>query len=279
MVNRLTPSSSAAGWRRGRRGRGGRARMKVLILERGRRWSANECPRKPGDPWLFNDRDPARQTAGSTCDCFRRWPWPGAGVGGGSLAYSNVAEAPRSSDGLARKSYRELKLLRQGAQVMRLQVLPDGQLTKRFNWRERSGEDRHAPVLEGAARRLVLRSGTMAWTIRSPRHSRPASTRKDTQARVCISGIATSAVTSGEEHARPTTFRSRSSTVRRSSAPWCAEEPQTGGYVIFDRIENGRLVAARSRAASGGGGRQPRIHRLLLRCRDEAKRSAAERQT
>jgi len=27
--------------------------MKILILERGRRWAAKDYPRKAGDPWLF----------------------------------------------------------------------------------------------------------------------------------------------------------------------------------------------------------------------------------
>ena len=72
--------------------------MKVLVLERGRRWSAKEYPRKPGDPWLFNDRDPARQHGWLDLRLFPQMAVPqAAGVGGGSLAYSNAAleRAPR----------------------------------------------------------------------------------------------------------------------------------------------------------------------------------------
>ena len=35
--------------------------MKVLVLERGRRWVPQEYPRKPGDAWLFNPRQPEKR--------------------------------------------------------------------------------------------------------------------------------------------------------------------------------------------------------------------------
>ena len=41
--------------------------MKVLILERGRRWAAKDYPRKAGDAWVFNcaRTGPAQRLAGS----------------------------------------------------------------------------------------------------------------------------------------------------------------------------------------------------------------------
>jgi len=66
--------------------------MKVLVLERGRRWSASEYPRKPGDAWLFNHRAPAQLNGWLDLRFFKHIAVSqAAGVGGGSLAYSSVA--------------------------------------------------------------------------------------------------------------------------------------------------------------------------------------------
>ncbi len=70
---------------------------KVLVLERGRRWSPENFPRGMTDPWLFSHRCPQR---------FNGWldlrVYPqmivllGAAVGGGSLSYAGVlVEADR----------------------------------------------------------------------------------------------------------------------------------------------------------------------------------------
>ena len=66
--------------------------MKVLVLERGRRWAPGEYPRKPGDAWLFSDAQPARQNGWLDLRFFKNMTVAqAAGVGGGSLAYSSVA--------------------------------------------------------------------------------------------------------------------------------------------------------------------------------------------
>ena len=41
--------------------------LKVLVLERGRRWTPADYPRKPGDPWVYDVRHPESGTDGSTC--------------------------------------------------------------------------------------------------------------------------------------------------------------------------------------------------------------------
>src|SRR6478609_10192435 len=66
--------------------------MKVLVLERGRRWSPADYPRKVGDPWLFNPQHPDRQNGWLDLRFFNHMTVAqAAGVGGGSLAYSSVA--------------------------------------------------------------------------------------------------------------------------------------------------------------------------------------------
>ena len=70
--------------------------MKVLILERGRRWDPKDYPRKPGDAWVFDSDEPHKQNGWLdlrflddmiVAQC--------AGVGGGSLIYANVSVEPK----------------------------------------------------------------------------------------------------------------------------------------------------------------------------------------
>src|SRR4051794_36495399 len=79
------------------------AGAKVLILERGRRWSyeetnANFFPRKLDDPdrWLWSQSNPEQQHGWLDLRVFPHMAVAtGAGVGGGSLIYANISvEAP-----------------------------------------------------------------------------------------------------------------------------------------------------------------------------------------
>src|SRR5437762_12698899 len=66
--------------------------MKVLILERGRRWEAKDYPRQPADAWLFDHRAPQRLNGWLDMRFFKNVTvTQAAGVGGGSLTYSSVA--------------------------------------------------------------------------------------------------------------------------------------------------------------------------------------------
>jgi cholesterol oxidase len=64
----------------------------VLVLERGRRWHPGNFPRRPTDPWIWDDRR-VEQCHGWFD--FRVFPnmtvAQGAGVGGGSLVYANIS--------------------------------------------------------------------------------------------------------------------------------------------------------------------------------------------
>src|SRR4051812_36262801 len=112
--------------------------MKVLVLERGRRWDVHQYPRKAGDAWIFNHNDPARHNGWLDMRFFKNMTVAqAAGVGGGSLAYSSVAM--EANPDIFRKgwpaeiNYAELKpYYDKVAGEMNLQSLPDGQLTQRF---------------------------------------------------------------------------------------------------------------------------------------------------
>jgi cholesterol oxidase len=68
------------------------AGLRVLVLERGRRWVPETYPRRLEDPWLWDATQPARLHGWFD---IRRFPGmtvvQGAGVGGGSLVYANIS--------------------------------------------------------------------------------------------------------------------------------------------------------------------------------------------
>jgi cholesterol oxidase len=114
------------------------AGMKVLVLERGRRWSPANYPREPDDPWLWNQDLPHRFNGWADLRTFSdMWVAAGAGVGGGSLIYANVSvEAkpevfqrgwPPGVDYAALKPHYD-----RVAEMLGLQLLPDNQLTGRY---------------------------------------------------------------------------------------------------------------------------------------------------
>jgi cholesterol oxidase len=64
---------------------------RVLVLERGRRWSQDQYPRKPTDPWLYKHSAPHKLNGWLDLRLFKGMAVAmGAGVGGGSLCYSSV---------------------------------------------------------------------------------------------------------------------------------------------------------------------------------------------
>lgn len=75
------------------------AGLRVLVLERGRRWTKDTLPREPSDPWLWSHHDPRRHHGWLDLRTFPNMAVvQGAGVGGGSHVYANVStDAPASS--------------------------------------------------------------------------------------------------------------------------------------------------------------------------------------
>ncbi len=68
------------------------AGYRVLVLERGRRWTKEQYPRRAGDAWIYDHEHPERHDGWLD---FRFYDHiavvMGAGVGGGSLHYANVS--------------------------------------------------------------------------------------------------------------------------------------------------------------------------------------------
>ena len=133
------------------------AGYRVLILERGRRWDKTNYPRKPEDPWLWNQKQPERENGWLDLRCFPRMTVAqGAAVGGGSLIYANIScEAPREvfSTGWPREiTYDELKPYYDTvATFMNVKKIPANQWTSRMKLMKEAAEaighgDRFQPL-------------------------------------------------------------------------------------------------------------------------------------
>lgn len=112
--------------------------MRVLILERGRRWRPEDYPRVPEDPWIWDENLPQLQNGWIDLRLFKNMAVAqGAGVGGGSLIYANVSVEAQpelfESGWPPEITYPELKpYYEKVGEMLNLQTLPDNQLTKRF---------------------------------------------------------------------------------------------------------------------------------------------------
>ena len=114
------------------------AGQRVLVLERGRRWTPDKFPRRPEDAWVWEQATPELLNGWIDLRRFEHmWVALGAGVGGGSLIYANIsidAEPQAFASGwpseinhdVLKPYYDRVKdMLGSGP-------LPDGQLTQRF---------------------------------------------------------------------------------------------------------------------------------------------------
>ena len=110
----------------------------VLVLERGREWAVEEYPSVSNEHWIWDVDRPESENGWIDVRAFRNMAVvQGAGVGGGSLIYANVAEEaeahtfargwPAGLDfGALRESYAKV------GEMLEVRTLPDGQLTERF---------------------------------------------------------------------------------------------------------------------------------------------------
>jgi cholesterol oxidase len=260
--------------------------MKVLILERGRRWDVQQYPRKTGDAWIFSHSHPARHNGWLDMRFFKRMTVAqAAGVGGGSLAYSSVAL--EANPDIFKKGwpeeirYEELKpYYDRVAREMNLQVVPDGQLTQRFKL---AREAAHNLGYGDRFRKAPLAvSFSEDWNYDlddpfNPKHSKQFINPQGQRQGTCVhlgncdigcdvrakNGLDVNYIPQAEKHGaevRPLHL------VRFI-------EPQGGKYrVVFDRIENGQMIpgeeiSQRVIVAAGSLG----TTELLLRCRDQYK--------
>ena len=258
--------------------------MKVLVLERGRRWAARDYPRKAGDAWLFNHRAPAQLNGWLDLRFFKNIAVSqAAGVGGGSLAYSSVALEANpnlfASGWPAEITYAELKpYYDKVATMMNLQTLPDGQLTQRFKLaREAAEKLGHA---DRFAKTPLAVTFSPEWNYQlpdpfTPQHSHTHTNAQGQQQGTCIHlgncdiGCDVRAKNTLDLNYIPLAEQ-RGAEVRPLHIVNTIERSNGAYKVVFDRIDRGRLVrgsetAERVLVAAGSLGSTE----LLLRCRDQ----------
>ena len=122
------------------------AGLKVLVLERGRRWETKDYPRDPDDAWLWDQDHPQLLNGWIDLRVMDDMAVAqGAGVGGGSLIYANISvEAqPRAfASGWPKEiTHDELKpYYEKVGQMLNVQRLPENQLTERYKLMKESAE-------------------------------------------------------------------------------------------------------------------------------------------
>ena len=241
-------------------------------------------PAKPGDAWLFNGQQPALQNGWLDLRFFPNMTVAqAAGVGGGSLTYSNVALEMHPSSFTngwpAEITYEELKpCYDRVTQMMNLQTVPDGQLTQRFKLaREAAEKLGHRDRFSKAP---LAVSFSPEWNYQlndpfNPRHSKTFTNAQGQQQGTCIHlgncdiGCDVRAKNTLDLNYIPRAEQ-RGTEVRPLHLVRLIEPRGTGYRVVFDRIQQGRLnrgeeSAAHVFLAAGSLGSTE----LLLRCRDE----------
>ncbi|MEX8517259.1 MAG: GMC oxidoreductase [Leptothrix sp. (in: b-proteobacteria)] len=122
------------------------AGQKVLVLERGRRWTPENFPREPGDAWLWNQDHPELMSGWADLRTFSdMWVAAGAGVGGGSLIYASVSVEAKpevfEQGWPAGLNYEVLKpYYERVAGILDVQLLPDNQLNPRYHLMKEAAE-------------------------------------------------------------------------------------------------------------------------------------------
>ena len=257
---------------------------RVLVLERGRRWTKDQYPRKSTDPWIYEHSRPQKQNGWLDVRYFRRMiVVQGAGVGGGSLCYSSVvmeANPELFDNGWPPEiTYNELKpYYDKVGDMLKVRPIPSGQYTARYRLLKEAAEklgygdrvtsvplaltfdedwnyDLDEPLGHHHSKKFVNAQGQQQGTCV---HLGNCDIGCDVDAKNTLDRNYIPLAESHGAEVRPLHL------VRRI-------EPDNGGYrVVFDRIEGGRLIPGSDRAAkvilaAGSIG----TTELLLRCRDE----------
>jgi cholesterol oxidase len=262
------------------------AGLKVLVLERGRRWSPATFPRKPGDPWVWDHLRPEKRNGWVDFRLQRGVSVAqGAGVGGGSLIYANViVSAPRQrfDEGWpAEITYDELQPYYERVERMLCpRPVPASQVPLRFKLVQQAA----STLGHGARFRPLPVAITFddEWqyereTPFDVRHSKTWINEHGREQGTCVHcGDCNLGCPVGARNTLDLNYLARAEALGAEVRPLhivrTIATHDRGYRVTFDRIHEGRLLpgfvdAARVVVAAGSLGSTE----LLLRCRDQFK--------
>jgi cholesterol oxidase len=260
--------------------------MKVLVLERGRRWEPKDYPREPGDAWIWDQDEPERQNGWLDFRFFGDMSVAqGAGVGGGSLIYANISV--EATEELFQKGwppeirYQELKPYydRVGT-MLDVQTLPPNQLTERYKlMREAAGKLGYGGRFQDLPLAVTF---DPSWHYGLPdpfkeKHSKKFTNAQGQEQGTCIHlgncdiGCTVKAKNTLDLNYIPLAER-HGAEVRALHIARCITRENDAYRVQFDRIENRQLIRGSERAERVvlGAGSLGSTE-LLLRCRDQYK--------
>lgn len=257
---------------------------RVLVLERGRRWTKDQYPRTSTDPWIYEHTHPQKFNGWLDLRFFNRMiVVQGAGVGGGSLCYSSVVmnANPELFDvGWPPEiTYDELSpYYNRVGDMLKVSPLPPGQHTARYRLLQEGAQKLgHADRLTSLPLALSF-DENWNYGLDDPlghHHSKEFVNEQGQRQGTCVHlgncdiGCDVDAKNTLDRNYIPLAERHGADVrplhiVRRI-------EPDGSGYrVVFDRIEDGHLIPGSERTeklvlAAGSIG----TTELLMRCRDQ----------
>jgi len=256
---------------------------RVLVLERGRRWTKDQYPRALTDPWIYSHTRPQKRNGWFDLRFFRKMTVvQGAGVGGSSLCYSAVVIEPDPD--LFDRSWPpeitrdELRpYYANVAAMLKVRTIPSGQRTARGRLLRRAAEALGQQARFSDVPLAIAFDDGWTYGLEDPlhpRHSRAHVNEHGQRQGTCIHlgncdvGCDVEAKNSLDFNYIP--FAERHGAEIRPLHVVRDIQPESGHYrVVFDRIEKGRLIpgsesATRIVLAAGSLG----TTELLLRCRD-----------
>ncbi|MDX1385727.1 MAG: GMC family oxidoreductase N-terminal domain-containing protein, partial [Thermoanaerobaculia bacterium] len=257
---------------------------RVLVLERGRRWTPEDYPRDLNGDWVYDPDEPHRQNGWIDLRILDdMMVAQGAGVGGGSLIYANISVVPPrqvfDAGWPPEVTFEELEQhYATVGEMLNLQVLPDGQLTRRFELMRRAATElgygerfRKLPL-------AVNFDPEWSYDLEDPFDRRHAKMRPNAHGQeqgTCIHlGNCDIGCDVKAKNTLDLNYIPRAESLGAEVRPLHVVrriEPDGAGYQVhFDRIVDRRLVPGWERAgrvvlAAGSFGSTE----LLLRCRDQ----------
>ncbi len=258
--------------------------LKVLILERGKRWHPDNLPMQTGD-WIYDPDRPEKHSGWADIRLYKHMGIAaGAAVGGGSLIYANVSvKAPKEIFDVGwPKEVTYDELLPHYATVEKmldLQEIPDHQMTKRSKLMQ------DAAKALGYGKRFEKVKLAVSFdekydpykleNYRDEKHSKPFTNAHGKKQGTCIHlgdcDIGCKVLAKNTLDLNYIADAEAKGAEARPLHLVHTIEPSDGGYTVhFDRIEDGRRIpgsetAERVIVAAGSVGSTE----LLLRCRDQ----------